>query len=314
MKRYLLNVFLFLAVQAVPAGALLWKWSHSPSDGYPAAILDKHRRLASLPPPRIIFIGGSGAAFGLDSPRIERELERNAVNMGLYARLGPEFMLSEVKSSLRSHDVVVLLFDYSLWIHSASRDALDEIVFIDLRSLGWMSWPDLHVFLDRGHRAIGAEARRTLRDWLLGADPEPALPPYSRASFNDHGDVVAHESMKRPAIQATGFRLPHHDSDLLRDRMTLLNDFFDHCRSRDVSVFFAYPPMMRETYSAHEEEIVAFHGLLKQKLRMPILGTPADTSSPGEYFFDTPDHLTAEGKARRTTTLIGQLRSAGIGR
>ena len=51
--------------------------------GYLAASVDKHHLLVHQPSPRIVFVGGSNLAFGLDSGAIERSLGYHPVNMGL---------------------------------------------------------------------------------------------------------------------------------------------------------------------------------------------------------------------------------------
>jgi hypothetical protein len=43
----------------------------------------KHHRLSNTSSPRVIFVGGSNLAFGLDNDLIEKELCIPVVNMGL---------------------------------------------------------------------------------------------------------------------------------------------------------------------------------------------------------------------------------------
>ena len=73
MRRFLQLIALFLVVQLCILGvlALLAR----PSDNYRAAVVDKERLLAEAASPRVILVGGSGLAFGIDSPTIEEALE-----------------------------------------------------------------------------------------------------------------------------------------------------------------------------------------------------------------------------------------------
>src|SRR5690348_8879721 len=108
MRRFLLYLALFWLVQAALFAFCFWLRGHR-SDNYLAATRDKEWRLATLPGPRVVFVGGSNLPFGLDSDVIERQTGRRVVNMGLYVHLGLEFMLNEASAGLREGDVVVLV-------------------------------------------------------------------------------------------------------------------------------------------------------------------------------------------------------------
>ena len=60
----------------------------SGDDNYLAAVLEKDRLIRSTPSPKIVLVGGSNLAFGIDSKKIEDSLGLRVVNMGLYAKLG----------------------------------------------------------------------------------------------------------------------------------------------------------------------------------------------------------------------------------
>ena len=88
---------------------------HLMTDNYNATILDKDHRLRTAPGRRIIFVGGSGLAFGLDSELVAARYGCSPVNMGLSAGLGPRFMLQHAGSGVRRGDVVVICFEDSLY-------------------------------------------------------------------------------------------------------------------------------------------------------------------------------------------------------
>src|SRR5262245_56977492 len=61
---------------------------------YMAAMIDKSERLAHLASPRIVVIGGSNSAFGLDGEELEKAFHRPVVNMSMHGGLGFEFMVN----------------------------------------------------------------------------------------------------------------------------------------------------------------------------------------------------------------------------
>lgn len=75
--------------------------------------------------PRLILVGGSAAAFGVDSALLARELpDYQPVNFGLYAALGTRVMLDLSIKELRPGDLVVIMPEQQ-------RQALSDTVGAD---------------------------------------------------------------------------------------------------------------------------------------------------------------------------------------
>ena len=81
-------------------------------DSYLAAVLEKDRIIRNTPSPKIILVGGSNLAFGIDSRMMQDSLGLNVVNMGLYAKLGLKYMLAQVRPYIQRGDVVVVVPEY----------------------------------------------------------------------------------------------------------------------------------------------------------------------------------------------------------
>src|SRR6476661_8416978 len=79
---------------------------------YIAAVLEKDRLIRNTPSPKIILVGGSNLAFGVDSKLLQDSLRLPVVNMGLYAKLGLRYMLAQVKPYIRAGDIVVVVPEY----------------------------------------------------------------------------------------------------------------------------------------------------------------------------------------------------------
>src|SRR5262249_26263606 len=61
---------------------------------------------------RIILIGGSNLAFGIDSEGLEACTGRPVVNMGLQAALGLDYMFEEAAAGTRPGDVALIVPEY----------------------------------------------------------------------------------------------------------------------------------------------------------------------------------------------------------
>src|SRR5436190_1178003 len=104
MKRFALKFFIFAASTVVALMFVHWRYTrHYPvAENYFAAADDKERILATNPSPRLIIIGGSSAAFGVDSELVGRRCGRMGVNMGVQVAFGLSFMLSQIESHVQS--------------------------------------------------------------------------------------------------------------------------------------------------------------------------------------------------------------------
>jgi hypothetical protein len=311
MRPFVLRLTGFFALQAVFALPLGLRMLHQPAyDGYLTASVRKHERLERLAAPRIVFVGGSATAFGVDSPRVERELGRPVVNMGLYFPLGLEFMLNEVREDLRPGDVVVISPEYPLLFFDASADSLKQLLAVHPRALRWLGPGQVRSYLDQVHKPLGASARRALVEWLRGPEPAaPSRPPYSLDSFNDQGDVVAHHGMQGREIGRNPNVPGTPDDPRFRGHLERLRRFDRECRSRGISCFLSYPAVVQEGLEGRRAAFDAVTRSLEEDLPMAKLHGPEEMIFPAALFFDTEEHLSYEGKERRTRVLIDALKS-----
>ena len=81
-------------------------------DNYLAAVLEKDRLIRNAASPKIVLVGGSNLAFGIDSKMMQDSLGKTVVNMGLYAKLGLKYMLAQVRPYIREGDIVVVVPEY----------------------------------------------------------------------------------------------------------------------------------------------------------------------------------------------------------
>ena len=100
LKRFLCNLFLFFLVQAAVFFLLLARFNPDAEENYLAATVDKHRRLAQTRPPRVILVGGSNLALGIQSDRLEVALGQNSST--LRARRAIERLASWIPAQLSS--------------------------------------------------------------------------------------------------------------------------------------------------------------------------------------------------------------------
>lgn len=265
----------------------------------------KHQRLASIKEEKIVLIGGSNLAFGLDSAKLEEYLKMPVVNYGLYATIGTKAMLDMSRNYINHGDIVVICPEtdkqtYSLYYNAHSMwQALDC---------------DLSMLKDVGFSNLGK---------LIAAIPEFAnekrgfirknqkpLPSgiYARSSFNEYGDIkVERPYNEMPKNYDTSMPVKL-TTDLLNDEfIEYVNTFADECNKKGAKVYFSFSPINAASVISTKEEQSQFYNTLCEKLKFPVLSNVDDYILDSSFFYDTNFHLNSVGALQRTSLLADDL-------
>ena len=111
-------IILVLLLSLLPAmllitGAVLPEYYQ---DSYYAVLPDMYQRLKETQGPKIVVVGGSNVAFGLDSALMEEILAEkgypySVCSFGLYAAVGTSAMLDLSEDTVNEGDIVILAFE-----------------------------------------------------------------------------------------------------------------------------------------------------------------------------------------------------------
>lgn len=287
---------------------------------YLSATTDKHRILAAAPSPKLVLVGGSNLALGIDSARLELAFGRPTVNMGLYAGLGLRLMLDEVRPRVRAGDVIYVSPEYQLFWRETRRndDAIATLVRVSfpecvarlppltLLSVAGTLWANEQESLsDVARAAFGLR-----RSGPAGAATAEGV-EYFRQGFDGRGDYVAH--LGKPPKDLS--RVPLHSQPRItfdEDSVAALNDFRDFAESRGATAILGYPPLPASLYQANRALLDDTAAQVARGARMPVSGSPATAALPISMFYDTIYHLTEEGRQARTARVIDELRKADV--
>jgi hypothetical protein len=319
MKLFIRNLALFLLVQLVIWGGVLWVYAkHRPFGKlYLAATIDKDKLLAEQPSPRIVFVGGSNLPMGIDSAEIGRRLGYHPVNMGLHVSLGLDFMLNEAEPSLRAGDVVIVSPEYELF-GSQHYPGEADILFSALEqrpaNIKYFSWHNARPLLDGGYALASDILDYDMRCLSGGRDPNALEDPnnvYKRSAFNEAGDVVAHRLLPPKSVEAPSIAA-EVSPDSIRRTINRLNLFAAACQQKGIRVLYSYPTVSDPYFERNRKTLDLIAATLNQQLSFPIIDTPDEHHLPLDEFFDTYYHLLAAGIATRTTHLIERLSERGL--
>ena len=283
----------------------------TPASSFYRAIVLKEDRLHRLPPGKVVIVGGSNVAFGIDSAIIEHRLGRPVVNMGLNAALGLPFMLDEVQPYLQPDDVIVISPEYSVFFVD------DDITLPMCEAVMELPQPWRRIGVSRYVRCVATGIGRTLQfksEWAvrraIGRPMLPASPVYTLETFNDRGDVVGHLSAGQARVRRWLHLESVDTSNPPRDEtIERLREFVLVAANRGARVFFAYPSYAQTSYGKTSRAVTSLDALLRRRLSpgLTFLSTPEDYVFPDEAFFDTEYHLAAPARAARSERLAQSL-------
>lgn len=310
MKSFILQIFKFLLCFFVVFWVCSIQIASSNKNDYQASILLKHKRLDSIQGRRVIFAGGSNLAFGIDSKKIQEEINLPVVNMGIHARLGLTFMLKELQSVIRKDDIVFLSMEYYLGSGDYALQKNTAGYFptaLNYFKTNW--WDDIITFFDSKVRNIKNNKDYLVYPSVRNADKSNVTPVYSMKAFNSFGDVVAHLNLKGEDKLRDGGNMKY----VYWEGINEINDFYEYAKTKQVQVFFLFPNYPETEYKKNVITISKYENDILQNLKVKTLNKPIDFVYPDSLFFDTVYHLNKEGREKRTAKLIEILKSANLG-
>ncbi len=271
---------------------------HITSNDYLASIAAKHERLRALGSPKVILVGGSNVAFGMDSEKVEEALCRPVVNMGVHASLGFRFMVDEVKAELGAGDVVIVALEYSNY---GRPERTDDILYLLVDRCPWAL---RHVpLLDRPKVVMAILVMRLRSAWrgIRGNTYEPPHnPTYRAGGFNERGDMVGHLVLPRPDTVLSEFA--EYPEELVAEAFhTCAEELLGYAEEAGATVLFSWPGRVPLEGDRPRADSIATdlraHGL-------PVIGSPSDYFFSDTLRYDTRYHLNGAGRQQRTMRLL----------
>ena len=288
-------------------------------------MIHKHRALERARSPKIIFVGGSNLAFGLDSQAVSKAFSEPVVNMGVSVNLGLRYQLEEIKDEINEGDTIVISPEYDL----LAQDPFFSTCMIEgprvmPRSAIWV----LRSYATSPNGIItgGSNLSQVLQDkwtswrWLIKEQfqddhPKPTakklinpgeLEALNRSHFTPEGDLIGHLSMPSYAQNWLSPIKPIQSSTI-----EVLNDFAKFVQHRGARVVMLPPPLARSAYDFNERHIETMYSLCRRNLIFPVLSQPSRYVFDNKQFFNTMWHLLAEGRQKRTQLAIEDLSPLG---
>lgn len=267
--------------------------------------------------PKLLIVSGSSGLFGISAEEIRRETGFPAVNFGVHAALGLDYILRVARKNMRASDTVLLAFEYELYesgdmiAQGANDRFIDYILARDpefVRALPIRDYARL-MMLTPGHRMRLGVGNVFARRRVL---PATGFGVYNVDYISPLGDQLGCTREARPPGYAAGIGysaglaigLSHDPAGF-----PVLREFCTWARSNGIRVLATFPNIAsKPEYDRPEAEkaprqISAFFG----SIGVPVLGEAREVILPPDDFFDTCYHLLHPAAIERTRRLLVHL-------
>lgn len=307
MKKKIIIICITLALLlSMPAVLLAWGLGLPAQygDAFMGELKYKVELLEDTPGPRIILVGGSGVAFGVDSALMERELPGySVVNFGMYAALGTTVMLDLSEPHIREGDIVILVPEQQAQTLSGWFDPAVMWQGLDGAFALLPSLP-----MDKLGQLAGAFPEFAGRKFAYTVRGEPPRPQgvYRRDSFNERGDVVSGLCAQNEMPVGYDVNTPiRFDADMVTQEFAQRVRNYARAVTEKGAVFwYGFCPMNARAVEGTGSEIDAFYAALQETLGLPLAGDPHNFILDAGWFYDTNFHPNSSGKTAYTRELI----------
>ena len=312
-KKNLIKFILFLCLvfiaATLPLGAIYVYAIKQPAtykESYYAALPIKYDRIKQVKEEKIVVIGGSSVAFGLDSKLVEQELKMPCVNFGLYAAFGLKPMLDLSVDAVGKGDIVVIAPELSSQMFS-------DYVGYDFLLQACEGRSDMTSALGLSYAAglmskFPAYIKEAQKLNSMGGLKVNGV--YAVSSFDTYGDIIFERAYNIMDGMYAQDNLPEINADLVTDEFAnMLNEYAKKIEEKGAKVYFGFCPVNQlsaENISQSDRE--DFVKALEDKLDFDVIASLEDHILDAGYFYDSNFHTNDAGTILNTVLLINDLK------
>lgn len=278
------------------------------NNDYLCEFAEKIKLIKQTRKPRIIFLGGSNLAFGLDSRRIQDSLGVNVINMGLHAGIGMRFAMRSIESYIRRGDIIVLAVEYSNFYNDGCDGNSQTLTNLMLCS-HWKGFCKL-TFTQMLHVLAGIpvcswynlnrlKVYLKTKSWNSSSSKE--IYSYQKSGFNKYGDEESHWNLKSNGV-------PNFICSV--DKWKLNNSFLKwyfneiSLYKKKGAAIFMLPPSLAQT--SVNKETIKIHKLIEimAQHNIPYVISPYKMAVPDSMMYNTDYHCAKGGVILNTNRII----------
>lgn len=280
-------------------------------EAYYAELADMYDRLYETEGKKIVIVGGSNVAFGVNGELLEDTLARMGFHytvcpFGLYAAVGTSAMLDLSADALGEGDVVILAVEPGSQTMSTyfGATAFWKCAEDKPEMLLKMSGSKLSALV--GNYVPYLQERMSI---AMEGNAPVAEGVYAAASFNARCDMIyPREGNIMPVGYDTGTPIDLSRLVIEEAFVQQVNEYCAAAREKGAVVVMSFSPMNRSAMRDNSEKTLrAFFRLCNERFDCPVISNPNNYVLQSGWFYDTNFHMNDAGADLRTYLLAEDL-------
>lgn len=307
MKKFITKIFAILFV-FVAVNTALFLLIPIDKNAYVCEYNHKVELMESTQQPRIVFIGGSNTAFGINSKTIADSLQCNVVNFGFHAGLGIVFPIEDCIQYIKKGDVVILQLEYGNFFDGGLGEPETYPVFV--KSTNWRYIDQLNV--TQWYKVVSGVPRenikgivRLLRYPLRKSFDTPANGTsfkYLKSGFNEYGDEVSHLNYPSKKFHTSSKR---ENRTINKEFLEWFNNMIAKYEEAGASIILLPPVCVKSYFN------ISYNNNISDALRSihhSYIVSPSSMVLDDSCSFDTGWHMNSDGIKQNTANIIKVLK------
>ena len=312
MKKAILKITLTILALLLAPVALLSVGLCLPAQfgkTYYGVLPGMYERLCKEQGKRIVVVGGSAVAFGLQGELMEGEIEGYTVcPFGLYGAIGMKAMMDFSKAGIREGDIVILAPEQGAQSMSLYFNGEHVWKGVDghydmLRNIEYDDWGKM----------VGAYPTFLSQKYGYWSKNETPNPQgiYAASSFDENFTMIYERPYNTlPDGYDSTERVSYRTEIFSSEFAKYVNEYNQFVTKKGATLLYGFTPVNFsgvETGTS-EGDVDAFYDCVNEALDCEILGNPHNYILEKDWFYDSNVHVNSAGAVLYTRQLIQDLK------
>ena len=273
-----------------------------------------YSRLKNTDEKKMIILGTSSVAFGLDTELLENELydaglEYTVCSFGLYGALGTKIMLDLAKDYINEGDIVIFAPEYidqelSLFFSSEHTWRAMDGHFEMLSKLD----SDNKKTMVGNYTKFVSEKKKYLKEGIKAKTNDV----YNKSSFNDKCNMIYDRKYNEMDSGFDKNALVKLDTSIFdKDFISYVNEYANYVRKQNAEIYYAFSPInalsLDKIYS--DDDVYNFYCFIQDNFNFKVIGNIKNYILDSEWFYDSNVHLNSSGAIVRTSLLLDDIKT-----
>ncbi len=317
-KIYAILVYIFIGILIIApflsvflTGILLSPQYADTYYGQLAVMVDKLKNTEGR---KVVVVGNSAVAFGVDSALMERllkegSLDYKVVNFGLYGALGTKMMLDLSEEYIGEGDLVVFAPELNEQSLSTYFSAEHAWYAID-SNFSLFSLLDESSKRELTYHYFGYVSGKF--KYSQSGKAAQGSGVYAKSSFDENGDLKNYERANNVMINGVDVNnlIPLEGTMYSLTFVDYVNAYAQKVEKKGASMYYAFAPMNAAAVVIDGEDCAEkFYDSVEQAFNFPIMSDLSACILESGWFYDSNVHLNSAGMTLYTVNLVNDIKN-----